>query len=66
MKHARNKGLMTTTLIDCIAAIPCAAGSRPRAPMTKVEKAKKMPPIRPEPSADYERQCEEQVVDHVE
>ncbi|WJH36652.1 hypothetical protein N6H14_13490 [Paenibacillus sp. CC-CFT747] len=39
-------------LIHCIAAIPCEAGSLASAVMTKVEKAKNMPAITPEPSED--------------
>ena len=31
-------------LIDCIAAMPCAAGRRRRADITNVEKAKNTPP----------------------
>ncbi len=39
-KNARkNSGLMTTMLMDCMAAIPSRGASRPRARMTKVEKA---------------------------
>lgn len=37
-ERVMNTGLMTTTLMDCMAAMPCG-GSFPRAPMTKVEKA---------------------------
>ncbi|WP_240041376.1 hypothetical protein [Paenibacillus ginsengarvi] len=39
-------------LMDCIAAIPCIAGRRVSAAITKVENAKKMPAINPEPSAE--------------
>jgi hypothetical protein len=38
-----NSGLITVMLIDCMAVIPCSAGMRPSACMTKVEKAKKIP-----------------------
>ena len=48
----RNSGFSTTTLMDCIAAIPAAGAMRPSAFITKVEKAKKAPPTRPEPSAE--------------
>ena len=41
----------TTTLIDCMAATPCAGGTRAKAFITKFEKAKKIPATRPEPSA---------------
>jgi len=44
--------LITTTLIDCKAAILCAAGSRVRAFITNVENAKKTPAISPQPSAE--------------
>src|SRR5262245_57090034 len=47
-----NNGLMTTTLMDCMAAMPCAAGRRARAFITKDEKAKKTPPISPQPSVE--------------
>src|SRR5262245_29468459 len=47
-----NNGLMTVTLMDCMAAMPCAAGRRARAFITKEEKAKKTPPINPQPSAE--------------
>src|SRR5262245_20890579 len=46
-----NKGVIAATLMDCMAAMPWAAGRRPRAGMTNVEKAKKTPPTRPHPSA---------------
>ena len=42
-------GVMAVMLIDCIAAIPCAAGMRASAGMTNVEKAKKTPPTTPQP-----------------
>src|SRR5262245_48969559 len=47
-----NNGLITTTLMDCMAAMPCAAGRRARAFITKDEKAKKTPAINPQPSAE--------------
>src|SRR5262249_32710572 len=50
-KTPRNDRLSTTTLIDCIAAIPCAAGRRCSAPITKEEKAKKTPAMTPGPRA---------------
>ena len=50
MKAARNDGLITTTLIDCIAAMPSEAGRRDRAFITKLENAKKMPPTKADPS----------------
>jgi hypothetical protein len=48
----RNSGLITTTLIDCIAAMPGAAGRRARALITQAEKAKKNPLISPQPRAE--------------
>ena len=42
---------MTVTLIEFIAATPCAGGSRSSARITKVEKAKKTPATRPVPTA---------------
>ena len=51
MNTDRKTGLITTTLIDCIAEMPAACGRRPSAPMTKVENAKKIPATSPEPSA---------------
>src|SRR5262245_16283079 len=51
-KAAINNGLITTTLMDCMAAMPCAAGRRARAFITKDEKAKKTPAINPQPSAE--------------
>ena len=47
-----NNGLITATLMDCMAAIPCAGGSRPSAFIMKAEKAKKIPPTNPQPSAE--------------
>jgi hypothetical protein len=38
-------------LMDCMAAMPSAGGSRPSAFITKAEKAKKTPAINPQPSA---------------
>jgi hypothetical protein len=46
----RNEGLITTTLIDCIAPIPSAAGTSARAFIMKLENAKKIPPTKAEPS----------------
>jgi len=46
-----NIGLITTILIDCIAAMPWAGGSWANALMTNVEKAKNAPAIKPQPSA---------------
>jgi hypothetical protein len=46
-----NTGVTASSLIDCIAAIPCGAGSRFNAGITKVEKAKNTPATRPQPSA---------------
>jgi hypothetical protein len=40
---AKNHLFSTTTLIDCIAAIPCTEGTRAKAFITKFEKAKKIP-----------------------
>ena len=51
-KTVKNTGFSTATLIDCIAAMPPAGGRRPSAVITKVEKTKNRPPIRPEPSAE--------------
>src|SRR6476646_11902695 len=50
-KIPRNTGFSTTTLTDCMAEMPDAGGMRPRAAMTHAEKARKKPPMRPEPSA---------------
>ena len=50
-RHLCKTGLITTMSIDCIAAMPWGAGRRPSARMTKFEKAKKAPAIRPAPSA---------------
>jgi hypothetical protein len=44
-----NTGVTAARLIDCIAAIPCGAGSLPSAGMTKLEKAKKTPAANPHP-----------------
>ena len=41
-------GLTTVTLIDCIAATPCAAGSLASARITNVENAKNTPATRPD------------------
>ncbi len=46
-----NTGLITTTLMDCMAAIPALGGKRARAFITKAENAKKTPAISPQPSA---------------
>jgi hypothetical protein len=46
-----NSGLITVTLISCIARIPSAAGILARAAMTKLEKAKNTPPASPAPTA---------------
>jgi hypothetical protein len=51
-KTAKNNRLSTTTLIDCMAAIPCGVGRRANAFITKAENAKNTPPIKPEPSAE--------------
>src|SRR5262245_9928102 len=51
MNTPRNHGFRTTTLIDCIAAMPSAGASRARAFMTKDENAKKTPATSPQPSA---------------
>src|SRR5262245_6005043 len=48
----RNTGLITVTLMDCIAAIASLAGRRARAFITQTEKAKKNPAISPQPSAE--------------
>src|SRR6187551_1106680 len=47
----RNSGLITTTLMEFMAAIPSRAGRRARAFITATEKAKKNPAISPQPSA---------------
>src|SRR6478609_8549679 len=44
-------GRWAVTLIDCIAAMPCVAGSRSSAGMTNAENAKNTPPIAPAPTA---------------
>ncbi len=50
-KTAKNSGFSTARLIACIAAIASRAASLPSACMTKQENAKKVPAIRPLPSA---------------
>jgi hypothetical protein len=45
----RKTGLSTATLMACIARFPSAGGKRESAVITKEEKAKKSPPIRPVP-----------------
>ena len=39
-------------MIDCIAAMACADGKLPKARITKLEKAKKTPAIKPQPIAE--------------
>jgi hypothetical protein len=46
-----NRGLMADVFIDCIAEIPCGVGRAARPFITKLEKAKKTPPITPVQSA---------------
>ena len=46
-----NHGVGAAVLIDCMAAMPFAGGSRPRAFITNTEKAKKTPPTTPQPTA---------------
>jgi hypothetical protein len=46
-----NTGVGAWTLIDCIAAIPCAGYRRPSAVMTKLENANRAPAPSPQPSA---------------
>jgi hypothetical protein len=46
-----NAGVIAATLIACMAAMPCRAGSRARAPITKAENAKKTPATTPHPRA---------------
>ena len=46
----RNEGLITTTLIDCIAPIPSAEGTSARAFIMKLENAKHTLPTKVEPS----------------
>ena len=48
---AMNSGVIAARLIDCMAAIPSAAGRRASASMTKVEKAKNTPATSPLPRA---------------
>src|SRR5829696_2637570 len=50
-KSERNPRLSTVTLIDCMAAMPCPAGSRARAAITNDEKAKNTPATIPHPRA---------------
>src|SRR5262245_9631268 len=50
-KTERKSGLRMALLMDCIAAMPPAAGRRARACITATEKAKKSPAINPHPSA---------------
>lgn len=50
-KAVINHGLYTVILIAWKAAMPCGGGSRPRAIITKLEKAKKTPATSPQPSA---------------
>jgi len=45
----RNGGLLIAAVIACMAEMPDCAGSRDNAVITKAEKAKKVPAIRPEP-----------------
>jgi len=49
---AKNKRLSTTTLMVCMALMPCSGGRRDRAFITQTENAKKNPAISPHPSAD--------------
>jgi hypothetical protein len=51
-KNTAKNHLFSTTLIDCMAATPCAGGTRAKAFITKFENAKKIPATSPEPSAD--------------
>jgi len=51
-KASMNPGLTTVTLMDCMAAIPCAGERRASAFITNAEKAKNTPPITPQPSPD--------------
>ena len=51
MNTARKTGLRITTLMSCIAFMPCAGGRRARAFITAVENPKKRPATRPEPRA---------------
>src|ERR1700736_2628691 len=47
-KAPMNHGLMTETLMDCMAAMPVGGEMRASALMTKEEKAKKIPAARPQ------------------
>jgi hypothetical protein len=49
-KAAMNSGLITTTLMRCIAATPAGTDSSDNAFITKVEKAKNTPPTMPAPT----------------
>src|SRR3981081_1526097 len=49
---AANKGANAAALMNCMAAMLCVAGRRPRPFMTKAEKAKKTPAISPQLSAE--------------
>src|SRR5262249_44704843 len=49
--RVKNTGLRIVRLIDCMAAMPVAAGRRPKACMMKAEKAKNSPAIMPAPRA---------------
>ena len=44
---AMKPGLITVTLMACMAAMPSASGLRPSAAITKFEKAKNAPPTSP-------------------
>src|SRR6266436_3296283 len=58
-----NAGVTASLLIDCMAAMPCTGGSRPRAGMTKAENAKKIPADRPQPTAVTSvTQCSKSVI----
>ena len=46
-----NTGVGACLLIDCIAPMPSALGSRRSAGITNDEKAKNTPPARPDPTA---------------
>ena len=50
MKVPRKSGLITTTLMRCIAAMPGPGGSCASARITKAENAKKTPPMVAAPS----------------
>src|SRR5918995_548795 len=49
---AMKAGVTAATLMACMAATPCSAGRRPRAFITKAEKAKKTPAPTPQPRAE--------------